>query len=1458
MDQKLVFRPRIVTWRSLLFVLALWAVSGGGNAFAANLNSLPLGGSPVDLPGGNFESPALPASPGYQYGPAGTNWTFAGGAGYTRNGTGFTVGNPNAPQGSQVLFLQGTGSISQNIGFAAGNYTFHFYAAQRGNIQSSSQTFELLIDGQSVQQFTPAGTSYQRFSSNAIALTSGSHSISLRGVNPNGGDNTAFVDAFQSTRINIQAISGFELPVITAGSGYQYNPGGPWTFTSGGGISKNNTAFTSGNPVAPEGNQVLFLQGGGTASHPVSINLAGFYRFRLKAALRGNNQQDGEVKNIRVSIAGYEVAEFSLPNFNYNEMVTTAIYLTAGSHTLTLVGVNPGPGDNTGFVDDVRMEMIHDWQDANTWGGSVPGSADIVTIPSGSAVGMRGNVNANRIIVNGELLAAQNQNVAISSKNIMASGPGSLIEFGQELAPYPSDATITLTATTSDPAVGSMGNKFLVAMSEGTLHLHGQDKKSWTRLGANVAAGSNQITLMEAVDWELGDSIVVVSSRPNWNEAERRAITGISGGGTILTLSTSLSYPHKGVVKSYSNASQSWTADLRAEVGLLTHNILIQGDAASVSNGYGAHLMVHGNGKGYVSGVELFRVGQKAILAKYPFHWHMLGSDGTGQYFKNSAVHHSYNRAITIHGTWGTLVENNFFYDHIGHGVFLEDGSEIDNVIRNNVTLISRRPKQGEELTPSDNQFNQVQNRTPSSYWITNPQNTFENNVAAGTEGTGYWYALPKKPMGLSASDPRFSAMEPYKLNMTLFKGNSGHSCMTGFDIFDQLDANHAIIPNAGWAENSEHPMENCTWYANDLALYTGIGAGGLSTNLKFRNNALVENKVGTMFASYSVLENSVVAAFSGENLFTAPRYAYRVYDGAGQVHNCHFVGWNTAPANFFINTGAGTKHPNHLFSGNTKEPAAEVRIDFPDFDIPPVVAHANHPAHPRFWSIVVRDLDGGISGQSNTTFVGNQPFQLVGDEYQSSNWTRAYRSTHQFVLSRLTYDLAAANHPNIVVTREKTGTETVSIYYVDGFKEHHQLPFIVNEDFQYTYEYESLPSSKRVRMYMDDATSGDEFVARYKDFGKLGGLSVTSTQGSMTVYSSEAALKSGSTRGYYIQPNGDLFIKTVATGKNQRYDISWSTNFAIAKLDTDGDEMADSQEITLNRNPFHAGDLAAEFEVTGGFEGWTNSNNISGLAVSGGLMSGTSINNGDAMVWNNEYDFNSDEVQHLFVRMKASQNTGVQFFFGTNATPGFSGSRVVSASYTGNGAWQTLTFDMDAHASWNGTVTDLRLDPVSGVGIGFDIDWIRALCQGTDTDSDGVCDFADVCPSLDDHLIGTGCNDGNPGTSQDTWSSGCVCLGIASPKAHEIALSGESTERSIRVFPNPVNDQLHIDLGETGIYHSLRLIDLQGRVLREESIPKDQLYLEWHFADRPLVSGVYLMQFVGKHGSKQVRLVKM
>ena len=1194
-------------------------------------------------------------------------------------------------------------------------------------------------------------------------------------------------------------IDGGESPSVAS---FTYAPvGGPWSFASGGGLSKNNSGFTNGSPNAPQGNQIIFLQGVGRASRTIQVTQSGFYRLRFKAALRAN--MPNQTQNVGIKIDGINIGEIPVPNTNYTDLYSLAIYLNTGNHALELRGTRPIAGDHTAFVDALYLAPVHDWHNPQTWGGALPGTNSTVTITAGTAVAAHSNINVKRITVNGQLLGVQNRNVNIATHNIMVMGSNALLEFGQALAPYPMNATITLTATPNDGATAhpAMGNNFLGVMG-GRLELHGLVKNSWTKLQDDL--GNRHIRLAEATNWQAGDEIVVVSNRSNWNEAEKRTIESVSEGGRLLRLTQTLTYPHQGAVKTYQRGSKTWVADLRPEVGLLTHNIKIQGGAAGAATGYGGHTMIMNNGRAYVENIELYNMGQKAILARYPFHWHMLGAVGAGQYLKNSSIHQSFNRAITIHGTERTLVENNFCYDHIGHGVFLEDGSERFNVIRKNVVLLTKRPAQGEELTPSDNQFDQVQNRTPSSFWITNPQNTFEDNIAAGTHGTGYWFAFPQRPTGLSATDPRFSSMRPHTLPLISFARNAAHSCMSGFDIFDQLDANHAIVTNAGWANNEDHLMENCLWYANNLALYTGIGAGGRSDNLIFDNNIFVENVVATMFASYSIVRQSVFVAHSGFNLIGAnrQRYAYRVYDGAGQVHNSHFIGWNHAKANLLINTGAATKHPNHIFTGNTTDHSGFVRCALPNFNVKPVgVAGANHVLHPRFWSVVIKDVTGSITQKANTTLVSNHPFLLVGDEYQPSNWENAYRSDHHFALSVVSYPgLAVSNFPNISVTREKAGTESKHAYYVlggnNGFKETQKLPMIVNEGFEYVYNFETLPTNRFVRFQVDDAVVGDDFVARFRHFGRLSGLQFGSPQ-PFNAYGSLSALRNATSSGYYVQGGGDVYLKIVAVSKNQYYDIRWSGNTTLPAIDTDGDQMSNQQEHALGRHMYDASDLATHFNQSNNFEGWVGIYNVSNPRVQSGYLSGTSSNNGDAIIFNNDFNFRSDRVRTLQVRMKASQNTTVQVFFGTSIAPGHSGSRVVSAFYSGNGNWQTLTFDMANHVSWNNTITTLRLDPVSGLNISFDVDWIKGFCSG--------------CPN------------GGASAARATDYIGNLPFNKPQPS---------------KVYPNPVQDKLYIKGASRGT--TVQVLSEVGQLLKTQSY-QDALDLS------DLMPGVYLIKCQGK-----------
>jgi uncharacterized protein (DUF2141 family) len=169
--------------------------AGGDNtAFVDNV-TLTVATMGVPTPGdAGFEQPSVGAGQ-FQYDPTGSPWTFTGLAGISANNSGFTAGNPPAPERLQVALVQETGSFSQSVtGWAAGSYTINFLAAQRGNHQASQQNVNVLVDGVVVGTFTPSGTSYLSYSTSAFNVTSGSHTITFQGLDSAGGDNTVFID----------------------------------------------------------------------------------------------------------------------------------------------------------------------------------------------------------------------------------------------------------------------------------------------------------------------------------------------------------------------------------------------------------------------------------------------------------------------------------------------------------------------------------------------------------------------------------------------------------------------------------------------------------------------------------------------------------------------------------------------------------------------------------------------------------------------------------------------------------------------------------------------------------------------------------------------------------------------------------------------------------------------------------------------------------------------------------------------------------------------------------------------------------------------------------------------------------------------------------------------------------------------------------------------------------------
>lgn len=844
-------------------------------------------------------------------------------------------------------------------------------------------------------------------------------------------------------------------------------------------------------------------------------------------------------------------------------VVTQVEGVTSKEHTGT---VNLPVGSNLG-----GLQL---WSSGSTWeGGAKPSAGADVVIPANSVVVLNQNIDVKSITVKGKLIVDISKNISIDAEYIMVMGAGGYFEWGTETELYNKEGVITLVG--NDPTIKMPGtnveSKAIMVMNGATIELHGAAKTSWTTLAVNAAANQNKIQVTETTNnWKVGDEILIAPSRLNWNEGEKKSITAISNGQ--ITLNSNLTYPHIGALKSYASPDgKSWEGDMRAEVGLLSKSIKIQGDASSVTNQYGGHIMMHVGGVAHVENIELYRMGQKAIMGRYPFHWHLIQEKGQGQYLKNSSIHSTYNRAITVHGTESTLVENNFCYDHIGHGIFLEDGSERFNVIRGNVVLLTKRPAAGEELTPSDNQFDVVQNRTPSSFWITNPNNIFENNIAAGTQGTGYWFAMPKKPMGPSAGLPRFANIVPYKEPLGKFEGNKAHSCRSGFDIFDQLTATHSIAKNAPWQRTDDRVMNKCTWYANELGVYGGIGGGRKYTEgVIFKDNVFIDNKVSIMHANYADHLNCVFVARSGENVFEGKRQLLKAYDGACSITNSHLIGWDQGGDDFVIVIGGGNKHPNYVMSGITKDHAGPPIFDLKNYNkIPKGPQTAQGLAHPRTWIFSAWDKDGSLTGQPDGgTVICNHSFLRDGTERPFHNSRRAY-----FTPYRYAYLVAPGivNGPKITYTRRKPGTSLAGYYFINGVYGRNMSQLILSQGFEYTLQFETLPTNRVWPLSLEDAyVAGDHVLIKMKNMGRLNNIKADYrvSAGVRVDYPSVNSLAdlNDATETTTYKSANDFYIMIFVNPRSTRgLELSWdATTINWPVLDTDGDGISDFDE-TVN-----------------------------------------------------------------------------------------------------------------------------------------------------------------------------------------------------------------------------------------------------------------------------------------------------
>lgn len=310
-----------------------------------------------------------------------------------------------------------------------------------------------------------------------------------------------------------------------------------------------------------------------------------------------------------------------------------------------------------------------------------------------------------------------------------------------------------------------------IACCSGRLDIHGAPlSRAWVELGQDAKEGERQITLAERVTgWNVGDEVIVTGSerKPRRNTfrghpervtTESRRIAAIDG--TTLRLDRPLEHDHEG------------SGAFRCEVANLSRNVVIE---SADPDGVRGHTVYHRFSQGSISHARFAHLGKEGVLGRYALHFHLVGDTMRGSSVVGAAFVDSHNRWITIHGTHYLVVRDSVGYQSVGHGFFMEDGTEVYNLLDRNLGVQAYRgrrlPKQVLPFDPNDG----------AAFWWANGRNSLTRNVACENDEYGFRYDMQTTSQFDSRQpvrrpDGREAVVDVRTIPIWRFDGNESHT----------------------------------------------------------------------------------------------------------------------------------------------------------------------------------------------------------------------------------------------------------------------------------------------------------------------------------------------------------------------------------------------------------------------------------------------------------------------------------------------------------------------------------------------------------------------------------------------------------------------------------------------------------------------------------------------------------